>query len=125
MMGRCTDILQAIPVTCSTVAFVHMTRVFRTDWISVPSSQTSIDAGQRSEHLPLASLDSGGPIEYLLPGLVDANLEPANTYLFERAMVTKGNGPNLDAEPVGPVNNDTLLFDLFDKHFVAPSSKRR
>ena len=74
----------------------------------VLSTQTSIDAVQRLEHLPIASLDSRGPIEFVLPGSVDASLDPANSYLFERAKVIQADGMNLDAsEPVGPVNNET------------------
>ena len=36
--------------------------------------QTSIDDGRRVEHQPLTSLDSGGPIEFMLPGTGDAYL---------------------------------------------------
>ena len=40
----------------------------------VPPMQTSIDDGRRVEHQPLTSLDSGGPIEFMLPGTGDAYL---------------------------------------------------
>ena len=89
---------------CSTMAYSEL------DLFGVLSIQTSIDAVQRLEHLPIASLDSGGPIEFVLPGSVDASLDPANSYLFERAKVIQADGMNIDAsEPVGPVNNDTLV----------------
>ena len=40
----------------------------------------------------MAYLDSGGPIEFLLPGSGDAYLDLANTYLFVGANVTRENG---------------------------------
>ena len=42
------------------------------DLFGVPPIQTSIDAGQWVEHQPETSLDSGGPIELLLPVSGDA-----------------------------------------------------
>ena len=105
-------------MTCLTMAFVHSQScegvkselgLFR-----VRPTQSSIDAVQWVEHRSMASLHSGGPIEFLLPGSGDAFLHMANTYLFVRAKVTKGDGTNLDPnEAVDPVNN--WLHSLFSQ----------
>ena len=62
------------------------------DLFAVPPTQTSIDDGRWLEHQTLTSLDSGGPIEFMLPGTVDAYLDLANTYLLIRAKVVRGDG---------------------------------
>ena len=51
------------------------------DLFAVPPTQTSIEDGRWIEHQPLTSLDSGGPIEFILPGTGDAYIDLANTYL--------------------------------------------
>ena len=76
----------------------------------------------------MASLDSGGPIEFLIPGSGDDYLDLANTMLYVYAKVTRANGDDLDlADPVGPVNNWLhSLFSQVDVYLygtlVAPSS---
>ena len=76
------------------------------DLFAVPPTQRSIDEGQWIEHQPITSLDSGGPIEFLVPGAGDAYIDLANTYLFVRAKIIRGAGTNLaDDAPVAPVNN--------------------
>ena len=60
----------------------------------------------------MASLDPGGPIEFLIPGSGDDYLDLANTMLHVQVKVTRANGDDLDlADPVGPVNN--WLHSLF------------
>ena len=54
------------------------------DIFAVPPTQTSIEDGRWVEHQPLTSLDSGGPIEFVIPGTGDADLDLANTYLLIR-----------------------------------------
>ena len=84
------------------------------DIFAVPPTQTSIEEGRWVEHQPLTSLDSGGPIEFILPGTGDAYLDLANTYLLVRAKVVRGVGTDLaDDTPVGPVNN--WLHSLFSQ----------
>ena len=84
------------------------------DLFAVPPTQTSIEEGRWVEHQPLTSLDSGGPIEFILPGTGDAYLDLANTYLLIRAKVVRWIGTDLaDDTPVGPVNN--WLHSLFSQ----------
>ena len=60
----------------------------------------------------MSSLDSGGPIEFLIPGSGDDYLDLANTMLHVQAKVTRANGYDIDlADPVAPVNN--WLHSLF------------
>ena len=84
------------------------------DIFAVPPTQTSIENGRWVEHQPLTSLDSGGPIEFVIPGTGDAYLDLANTYLLIRAKVVRGVGTDLAADtPVAPVNN--WLHSLFSQ----------
>ena len=84
------------------------------DLFAVPPTQRSIDEGQWIEHQPITSLDSGGPIEFVVPGAGDAYIDLANTYLFVRAKIIRGAGTNLaDDAPVSPVNN--WLHSLFSQ----------
>ena len=84
------------------------------DLFAVPPTQTSIEEGGWIEHQPLTSLDSGGPIEFILPGTGDAYLDLANTYLLVRAKIVNGNGTDIGADtPVAPVNN--WLNSLFSQ----------
>ena len=77
-------------------------------------TQTSIEHAQWDEHQPVASIGMDGPIEFLLPGSGDDYLDLANTYLFVRARVLKGDGGRLPAAaPVGPVNN--WMHSLFSQ----------
>ena len=58
------------------------------------------------EHQPTAYLDSGGPIEFFIPGSGDDYIDLANTMIHVQVKVTQPNGADLDAAaPVGPVNN--------------------
>ena len=52
------------------------------DIFAVPPTQTSIEDGRWEEHQPLTSLDSGAPIEFVIPGTGDVYLDLANTYLL-------------------------------------------
>ena len=84
------------------------------DLFAVPPTQTSIEDGRWVEHQPVTSLDSGGPIEFGIPGTGDAYLDLANTYLLIRAKVVRGVGTDLAADaPVAPVNN--WLHSLFSQ----------
>ena len=105
--------------TCSpSMAFVHPQSCegvkSELDLFAVPPTQRSIDEGQWIEHQPITSLDSGGPIEFVVPGAGDAYIDLVNTYLFVRAKIIRGAGTNLDDDaPVAPVNN--WLHSLFSQ----------
>ena len=78
------------------------------DLFAVPPTQTSIEESGWIEHQPFRhlSLDSGGPIEFILPGTGDVYLDLANTYLLVRAKIVNENGTDLGADaPVAPVND--------------------
>ena len=94
------------------------------DLFAVPPTQTSIDEGQWIEHQPMTSLDSGGPIEYVVPGTGDAYIDLANTYLFVRAKIIRGVGTNLaDDTRVAPINNWLhSLFSQVDVYLNSPAS---
>ena len=82
------------------------------DLFAKPS--TSIEDSCWIEQKYLTSLDSGGPIEFILPGAGYAYLDLANTYLFIRAKVVRGVGTDLAADtPVAHVNN--WLHSLFSQ----------
>ena len=84
------------------------------DLFTVPLTQTSIVDSHVVEHQPMASLDSGRPIEFLILGLGDDYLDLANTMLHVQVKVTRANGDDLDlADAVGPVNN--WLHSLFSQ----------
>ena len=84
------------------------------DLFAVPPTQTSIEDGRWIEHQPLTSLDSGGPIDFILPGTGDAYIDLANTYLLIRAKVVRAVGTELAPDtPVAPVNN--WLHSLFSQ----------
>ena len=90
------------------------------DLFTVPPTQNNIIDSHIVEHQPMASLDSGGPIEFLIPGSGDDYLDLANTLLHVQAKVTRANGDNLDlVNPVGPVNN--WLHSLFSQVDVYPN----
>ena len=114
------------------MAFVHQQSCegvkSELDIFAVPPTQTSIEDGRWVEHQPLTSVDSGGPIEFVIPGTGDAYLDLANTYLLVRAKVVRGVGTDLAADtPVAPVNNGLhSLFSQVDVYLndtlVTPSS---
>ncbi|KAI0209956.1 hypothetical protein LSAT2_005325 [Lamellibrachia satsuma] len=82
------------------------------DLFTVPPTQNCIADSHVVEHQPMASLDSGGPIEFFIPGSGDDYMDLANTMLHLQVKVTRANGNPIDAgEPVGPVNN--WLHSLF------------
>ena len=82
------------------------------DLFTVPPTQNCIADSHVVEHQPMASLDSGGPIEFFIPGSGDDYIDLANTMLHLQVKVTRANGNPLDAgDPVGPVNN--FLHSLF------------
>ena len=90
------------------MAFVHQQSCegvkSELDIFAVPPTQTSIEDGRWVEHQPLTSLDSGGPIEFVIPGTGYAYLDLANTYLLIR---------NTYAEPSHMVVNSKPEQNLY------------
>ena len=68
------------------------------------------------DHQVIASLASGGPIEFLIPGSGDDYLDFTNALVHVQAKVNRADGGDLDlVDPVGPVNNWLhSLFSLVD-----------
>ena len=95
---------------------------------TVPPTQNNIVDSRIVEHQPLASLDSGGPIEFLIPRSGDDYLDLANTMPHVQVKVTRADGDDLLlALPVGPLNNWLhSLFSQVDVYlnctFVTPST---
>ena len=92
------------------MAFVHrqscegVKRDF--DLFGVPPTQTGIVRSQWVEYQPTASLDSSGPIEFLLPAAGDDYLDLVNTYVIVKTKVTTAAATDLDpGAALGPVNN--------------------
>ena len=106
--------------TTTTMAFVHRQSCegvkSELNLFTVPPTQNSIVDSRIVEHQPLASLDSGGPIEFLIPVSGDDYLDLANTMLHVQVKVTRADGDDLLlAHPVGPVNNwQHSLFSQVD-----------
>ena len=65
----------------TTMAFVHRQSCegvkTELDLFTVPPTQNSILDSHVVEHQPMSSLDSGGPIEFLIPGSGDDYLDLA------------------------------------------------
>ncbi len=87
------------------MAFVHRQSCevvkSKLDLFAVPPTRPSMEDGRWVEHQPLTSLDSGDPIEFVIPGTGDAYLDLANTYLLIRAKVVRGVGTDLAADYAG------------------------
>ena len=93
------------------------------DLFTAPPTQNSIVDSRIVEHQPMASLDSGGPIEFLIPGLGDDYLDLANTMLHMQVKVTRADGDDLLlALPVGFAIQSSRRLperyarDPFDQH---------
>ena len=77
-------------------------RESRPSWISLPYPPLRTASATVTWWNITASLDSGGSIEFLIPGSGDDYMDLANTMLHVQAKVTRTNGHVLDAaEPVG------------------------
>ncbi len=75
------------------------------DLFSVPMTQLEIEHGDWVEYGTVATISDTGPIEFAVMSAGQDYIDLANTYLYIKAQVTRGNGTNVDAaDPVGPVN---------------------
>lgn len=92
------------------------------DLFSTPPTQTSIESGYWTEYHPVASLDTGGPIEFAISGSSEDYIDLAQSQVYVKLKITKGDGGNLDNdENVGPIN--LLLHSLFSQVDVSLNDK--
>lgn len=66
--------------------------------------QTCVKNEYNREFNPLASIQPGAPIEFIVKGADLLYLDLNNTKLTVQAKITKENGQNIDADTAGPVN---------------------
>ena len=66
--------------------------------------QTCVKNEYNREFNPLASIQSGAPIEFIVKGADLLYLDLNNTKLTVQVKITKENGTNIDADTAGPVN---------------------
>ena len=88
------------------------------DLFAVPPTQTSIEHGGWIEHQQITSLDSGGPIEFVVPG-ARRRLHRSRQHLPARSRQGGSRvGTDIaDDTPVAPVNNWLhSLFSQVDVH---------
>jgi hypothetical protein len=84
------------------------------DLFSVPPTQTSIEHGTWVEYHPLSTITDGAPIEFDVNGTGEEYMDFANSYLYVKAKIVKGDGTNIAGdETVGPVNN--FMHSLFSQ----------
>ena len=82
------------------------------DLFSVPMTQTSIESGCYVEYNPISSINDGTPIEFVVSGSGQDYLDIANTQLYVRAQIRKGDNTLIDDNSqVAPVN--LFLQSLF------------
>lgn len=70
---------------------------------------------------PIASLNSGGPIEFNVTSSERQYLDLNNSRLCVRVKITKADGTNLDADTAGPIN--LTLHSLFKDVYVELNNK--
>src|ERR1043165_9325459 len=85
------------------------------DLFSVNPTQTSIESSSYGEFCPLASLaDNNAPLDFTVNGSGQEYVDLANTQIYVRVQITKGDGTAIDANThVAPVN--LLLHSMFSE----------
>ncbi len=84
------------------------------DLFSVAPTQTSIESGSWVEYNPISSITDGAPIEFVVGGSGQDYIDLANTQIYVRAQILRGNNAVIDDTlHVGPVN--LLLHSLFSE----------
>src|ERR1043165_6908406 len=81
----------------------------------VPETQTSIESSSSGEFCPLASLaDNNAPLDFTANGSGQEYVDLANTQIYVRVKITKGDGTAIDANShVAPTN--LLLHSMFSE----------
>ena len=81
---------------------------------STPPLNIGMERGEYITHQPISSLDSGGPLEFHLPGSMDRYLDLGRTKFYLQARILKKDGSEIgEQEKVAPVN--LLLHSLFSQ----------
>ena len=98
------------------MAFVHplSEECFKSelDLFSVPMTQTSIESGSYVEYNPISSISDGTPVEFVISGTGQEYIDLANTQLYVKVDILKGDNARIDDKSeVAPVN--LLLHSLF------------
>ncbi|XP_046752093.1 uncharacterized protein F54H12.2-like [Diprion similis] len=92
---------------------------FELELFFLPSTETSIEAGQWVHYKPVSSLTDDSPIEFVVPGNGDEYIDLAHTMLSVRvklqpsAPVTPAGEGNAPTPHATPVNN--LLHSMFNQ----------
>ena len=99
------------------------------DLFTLPTTQTSIEQAQWIEHRPVASIGTGGPIEFLLRGSGDDYLDVASDEgEWDRYRCCYGSGPGeqLDAFVVQSSRRviERHFSDTFHQHVFLPCLHR-
>lgn len=88
---------------------------------TVPPTNISMEKGTVTEHLPISSLNGGGPIEFHVTS-AEEYIDVGRTFLYIKAKITKANGNNMAADDgVGPVN--LFLHSLFSQVDITLNNK--
>lgn len=80
-----------------------------------PAVQTDVVKNIMCDYYPLASVTSGGPIEFHIPGSSEEYVDVNDISLYVRAKVSKADGTNIDAADKVGLNNlpiATLFQDV-------------
>ena len=82
------------------------------DLFTSPMTQTAIENGVWTEYNPVSAINDGAPIEFFVGGSGTDYIDLANTQLFVRAQLLRGDGTPIDnTNRVAPVN--LFLHSLF------------
>ena len=100
------------------MAFVHPQSCECTktelDLFAVPPTQTSIESGNWVEYIPISALAHGLPIEFNIIGSGQDYVDLANTQLYVKVKITRGNDQDIDGtDHVAPIN--LTLHSLFSE----------
>ena len=84
------------------------------DLFSINPTQTSAEGGAWVEYNPISSLSDGVPIEFVISGSGQDYMDLANSYIFAKVQVVRGdNAPIDNTDHVAPVN--LFLHSLFSE----------
>lgn len=75
------------------------------DLFVIPPTQTAVEKGRFIEFHPIANIQDGGPVEFIVSGSGSEYMDFSSSYLFVKVKIINKDGNSLaDKEPVAPVN---------------------